>query len=336
MNSALLIVVLVVVAALAFDYINGFHDAANAVATVVSTGVLPLRTAILLAAVLNFAGALTGTAVAATIGKGLIEPGAVNQVVVLAALLGATLWNLLTWYFGIPSSSSHAMVGGLVGSALAHAGGRSIRFDGLIKVVESLVVSPLVGFALGFVLMVAIVWACRGRSPARLSWAFRRLQIASAGFMALSHGSNDAQKTMGIIAMSLALYSGDSQASAHFHVPVWVMVACAVAMGAGTMAGGVRIIKTMGTKIIDLKPVDGFAAETSAAVTILAASHLGMPVSTTHVLSGAIMGVGSSRRVSAVRWGTTARIMWAWVLTIPVSAAVAWTCYQLLRLALAA
>jgi PiT family inorganic phosphate transporter len=334
LNSALLILVLVVVAALAFDYINGFHDAANAVATVVSTGVLPLRTAILLAALLNFAGALTGTAVAATIGKGLIEPGAVSQVVVLSALLGATLWNLLTWYFGIPSSSSHALVGGLVGSALAHAGSRSIRFDGLIKVIESLVVSPLVGFALGFVLMVAIVWACRGRSPSRLSRAFRRLQIASAGFMALSHGSNDAQKTMGIIAMSLALYSGDSQAGAHFLVPRWVMVACAAAMGAGTMAGGVRIIKTMGTKIIDLKPIDGFAAETSAAVTILAASHLGMPVSTTHVLSGAIMGVGSSRRVSAVRWGVTVRIMWAWVLTIPVSAAVAWACHQILRLAL--
>ena len=335
MNTALLILVLVVVAALAFDYINGFHDAANAVATVVSTGVLPLRTAILLAALLNFAGALTGTAVAATIGKGLIEPSAVTQVVVLSALLGATLWNLLTWYFGIPSSSSHALVGGLVGSAMAHAGGRSIRFEGLIKVIESLVVSPLVGFALGFVLMVAIVWACRGRSPSRLSWAFRRLQIASAGFMALSHGSNDAQKTMGIIAMSLALYSGESQAGAHFHVPLWVMVACAVAMGAGTMAGGVRIIKTMGTKIIELKPVDGFAAETSAAVTILAASHLGMPVSTTHVLSGAIMGVGSSRRVSAVRWGVTVRIMWAWVLTIPVSAAVAWACYQVLHLVFA-
>jgi PiT family inorganic phosphate transporter len=334
LNTALLILVLVVVAALAFDYINGFHDAANAVATVVSTGVLPLRTAIVLAALLNFAGALTGTAVAATIGKGLIDPSAVTQVVVLSALLGATLWNLLTWYFGIPSSSSHALVGGLVGSALAHAGGRSIRSDGLIKVIESLVVSPLVGFALAFVLMVAIVWACRGRSPSRLSQAFRRLQIASAGFMALSHGSNDAQKTMGIIAMSLALYSGESQAGAHFHVPLWVMVACAVAMGTGTMAGGVRIIKTMGTKIIELKPVDGFAAETSAAVTILAASHLGMPVSTTHVLSGAIMGVGSSRRVSAVRWGVTVRIMWAWVLTIPVSAAVAWACYQLLYLAI--
>jgi inorganic phosphate transporter, PiT family len=335
LNSTLLILVLVVVAALAFDYINGFHDAANAVATVVSTGVLPLRTAILLAALLNFGGALTGTAVAATIGKGLIEPFAVSQVVVLSALVAAILWNLLTWYFGIPSSSSHALVGGLVGSAMAHAGGRSIRIEGLIKVVESLVVSPLVGFVLGFVLMVAIVWAGRGRSPSRMSLTFRRLQIASAGFMALSHGSNDAQKTMGIIAMSLALYSGGSQAEAHFLVPIWVMVACAIAMGAGTMAGGVRIIKTMGTKIIELKPVDGFAAETSAAVTILAASHLGMPVSTTHVLSGSIMGVGSSRRVSAVRWGVTVRIMWAWVLTIPVSAAVAWACYQVLRLVLA-
>jgi PiT family inorganic phosphate transporter len=330
-DTALLILVLVITAALAFDYVNGFHDAANAVATVVSTGVLPLRTAILLSALLNFAGALTGTAVAATIGKGLIEPGAVTQVVVLSALLGAIAWNLVTWYFGIPSSSSHALVGGLVGSATAHAGVGSIRYGGLIKVIESLIISPLIGFAIGFVLMVAIAWACRGRSPFRVSRAFRNLQIVSSGFMALSHGSNDAQKTMGIIAMSLALYSGGSRAAAHFEVPLWVMVACATAMGAGTMAGGVRIIKTMGTKIIDLKPVHGFAAETGAAVTILAASHLGLPVSTTHVISGAIMGVGSSQRVSAVRWGVTARIAWAWVLTIPISAATSWLCYASIR-----
>jgi len=330
-DTALLILVLVVIAALAFDYINGFHDAANAVATVVSTGVLPLRTAILLAAVLNFAGALTGTAVAATIGKGLIEPGAVTQVVVLSALSGAILWNLLTWYFGIPSSSSHALVGGLVGSAMSHAGRRSIRADGLIRVVESLILSPLIGFALAFLIMLLIYWTCRRSSPSRLSRTFHRLQVASAGFMALSHGSNDAQKTMGIIAMSLALYSGGSRAGAQFHVPLWVMVACACAMGAGTMAGGVRIIKTMGTKIIDLKPVHGFAAETGAAVTILAASHLGLPVSTTHVISGAIMGVGSSQRVSAVRWGVTARIAWAWVLTIPISAAAAWGCYVIIH-----
>src|SRR3954447_3611968 len=334
MSMALLVVVLVVLTALAFDYINGFHDAANAVATVVSTGVLPMRTAVLMAALLNVIGAFGGTAVASTIGKGLIEPGAVTQVVVLSALLGAIAWNLVTWYFGIPSSSSHALVGGLVGSALAHAGRRSIRSDGLIRVVEALVVSPLVGFGLGFILMVLIFWVCRRMSPTRLSRAFRRLQVVSAGFMALSHGSNDAQKTMGIIAMSLALYSGGSDAAAHFHVPLWVMVACATAMAAGTMAGGIRIIKTMGTKIIDLKPVHGFAAETGAAVTILAASHLGMPVSTTHVISGAIMGVGASQRVSAVRWGVTARIAWAWVLTIPVSAAVSWGCYRLLHLLL--
>jgi inorganic phosphate transporter, PiT family len=333
-NTALLILILVVIVAVAFDYINGFHDAANAVATVVSTGVLPLRTAILLAAMLNFAGALTGTAVAATIGKGLIEPGTVTQVVVLSALLGAICWNLLTWYFGIPSSSSHALVGGLVGSAIAHAGPHSIQSNGLLRVVKSLLASPVIGFGIGFSLMIVIMWTCRRSNPSRMSRIFRRLQIVSAGLMAISHGSNDAQKTMGIIAMSLALYSGGSNATAHFRVPLWVMVACAVAMGAGTMAGGIRIIKTMGTKIIDLKPIHGFAAETSAAVTILAASHLGMPVSTTHVISGAIMGVGASQRVSAVRWGVTARIAWAWVLTIPISAAVACACYRMLVLML--
>jgi len=201
-------------------------------------------------------------------------------------------------------------------------------------VVQSLIISPLVGFAIAFVLMLALLWICRKSNPSRLTRTFRHLQIASAGFMAVSHGSNDAQKTMGIIAMSLAVYSGGSHAVEHFEVPVWVMAVCAIAMGAGTMAGGVRIIKTMGTKIIDLKPIHGFAAETSAAVTILAASHLGLPVSTTHVISGAIMGVGSSQRVSAVRWGVTARIAWAWVLTIPVSAVISWSCYHPIGLAL--
>ena len=334
MNTGLLILVLVVVAALAFDYINGFHDAANAVATVVSTGVLPLRTAILLAAGLNVAGAFAGTAVAATIGKGLVAPWAVTQEVVLAALLGAIAWNLLTWYFGIPSSSSHALVGGLVGSALASgSGGRSIQAAGLLKIVESLIISPLVGFGVGFVLMIAIYWACRRGRPEHLSRVFRQLQMVSAGLLAVSHGSNDAQKTMGIIAMSLAAHRAATTDGSHFVVPTWVVLACATAMGLGTMAGGVRIIKTMGTKIIDLKPVHGFAAETAAALTILAASHLGMPVSTTHVISGAIMGVGSSQRVSAVRWGVTARILWAWVLTIPISAALSWLCYQVVRFA---
>jgi PiT family inorganic phosphate transporter len=330
-TATLALLILVVLAALAFDYINGFHDAANAVATVVSTGVLPLRTAILLAAALNVLGAFTGTAVAATIGRGLVDPVAVSQAVVLAALLGAIAWNLVTWYFGIPSSSSHALVGGLVGAALAHSGPRAIRVGGLLKVVESLVVSPLVGFAIGFAIMIALLWICRRGRPSRLARIFRRLQMVSAGFMAVSHGSNDAQKTMGIIALSLAAYGGASEGAGRFVIPAWVIILCAVAMGLGTMAGGVRIIRTMGTKIIDLKPIHGFAAETGAAITILTASHLGMPVSTTHVISGAIMGVGSSQRVSAVRWGVTVRILWAWVLTIPISAATAWGCYVIIH-----
>jgi PiT family inorganic phosphate transporter len=335
MTTALVILVLVVAAGLAFDYINGFHDAANAVATVVSTGVLPLRTAVLMAAILNFIGALTGTAVAETIGTGLVRTQAITQVVVLSALLGAIAWNLVTWYFGIPSSSSHAMVGGLVGSAIAHAGTRSIHGEGLLIVVESLVISPIVGLLLGFTFMIALFWICRRGRPRRLDAIFRRLQVLSAGFMALSHGSNDAQKTMGIIAMGLAVYhQSGSQSAGHLEVPTWVIAACAAAMGAGTLSGGVRIIKTMGTKIIDLRPIHGFAAETSSAITILAASHLGLPVSTTHVVSGAIMGVGASQRVSAVRWGVTARIAWAWVLTIPISAAVAWLCYHPLAAAL--
>jgi PiT family inorganic phosphate transporter len=336
MSLTLLTLLLVIACALAFDFINGFHDAANAVATVVSTGVLPLRTAVVLAAVLNFLGALGGTAVAATIGEGLVAPEAVTQMVVLSALLGAIFWNLFTWYFGIPSSSSHALVGGLVGAALARAGGRAIRIGGLVKIVESLVLSPLVGFAIGFLIMLAIFWICRRGRPAQLARGFRQLQVFSAGFMALSHGSNDAQKTMGIITMSLVAFHGAAVEAGAFHVPTWVILACAVAMGLGTMTGGTRIIKTMGTRIIDLKPVHGFAAETAAALTILAASHLGLPVSTTHVVSGSIMGVGSSQRVSAVRWGVTARIAWAWVLTIPITALAAWTCSGLIHRALGA
>jgi inorganic phosphate transporter, PiT family len=334
MDPTLLTLILVVAAAVAFDYINGFHDAANAVATVVSTGVLPMRTAVLLAALLNFAGALTGTAVATTIGKGLVEPEVVTQVVVLSALLGAIAWNLVTWYFGIPSSSSHALVGGLVGAGLAHAGPRAIQVGGLLTVVKSLIVSPIIGFVLGFLLMLVLFWACRRARPDRLSRLFKRLQIASAGFMAVSHGSNDAQKTMGIITLALVAYGVIGHETGEFHVPVWVIVVCAIAMAAGTMAGGVRIIKTMGTKIIDLRPIHGFAAETAAAITILGASHLGLPVSTTHVISGSIMGVGSSQRVSAVRWGVTARILWAWVLTIPISSAVSWLCYEVLHFAI--
>ncbi|WP_437802798.1 anion permease [Sorangium sp. So ce693] len=328
MNTLLVTLTLVIVVALVFDYINGFHDTANAIATVVSTGVLPIRTAVMLAALFNFGGALTGTAVASTIGKGLIVPSAVTQVVVLSALVGAIFWNLFTWYFGIPSSSSHALVGGLVGAGAGRAGTAAVQGAGLLKVVKSLVISPLVGFVISFFGMIAIFWIVRRTRPAVVNRRFRTLQMLSAGFMALSHGSNDAQKTMGIITMSLVAYGVIPAGHGDFHVPLWVVFACATAMALGTAAGGVRIIKTMGTKIIDLKPIHGFAAETSAAATILTSSFLGMPVSTTHVITGCIMGAGASQRVSAVRWGVTTRILWAWVLTIPVSAVVAWACYR--------
>lgn len=328
MDILLLTLVLVVVLALVFDYINGFHDTANAIATVVSTGVLPIRTAVLLAALLNFLGAFAGEKVAATLGKGLIEPAHVTQVVVMAALSGAIVWNLFTWYFGIPSSSSHALVGGLVGAGIARAGTDSVQSAGLLKTVKALVVSPLFGFAMAFLVMIAVMWIARRGNPFRLNRRFRWLQMASASLMAFSHGSNDAQKTMGIIYMALIAHGSLSSQDG---VPLWVKVSCALAMALGTAAGGLRIIKTMGTKIIDLKPIHGFAAETSAAVTILAASSMGVPVSTTHVISGCIMGVGASQRVSAVRWGVTTRILWAWLLTIPISGAVAAGVYLLAR-----
>ncbi len=334
MHGLLLPLILVVVVALIFDYINGFHDTANAIATVVSTGVLPIRTAVLLAATLNFGGALLGTAVAGTIGKGLLHPSVVTQVVVLSALLGATAWNLITWYFGIPSSSSHALVGGLVGAGIARASRSAVQGAGLVRIIEGLIVSPLVGFIIAFLVMIAIFWIARRARPARMNRAFRRLQMVSAGLMAVAHGSNDAQKTMGIITMSLVAYGAIPGGHEKFAVPLWVVIACATAMAAGTAAGGVRIIKTMGTKIIDLKPIHGFAAETSAAITILTGSFLGMPVSTTHVITGCIMGAGASQRVSAVRWGVTTRIFYAWILTIPVSAVVSWLCYQALHIPL--
>lgn len=324
MDALFVTLVVVVLVALIFDYINGFHDTANAIATVVSTGVLPIRTAVLLAAVLNFGGAFLGEAVASTVGKGLVVGSHVTQVVVMSGLLGAIFWNLFTWYFGIPSSSSHALIGGLCGAAVCKAGPDAVQVEGLYKTVRALIVSPLAGFLMAFVVMVTILWLVRHSYPEKVNRRFRWLQMVSAGFMALSHGSNDAQKTMGIITMSLVAHGSLALADG---VPTWVKLACAAAMGAGTAAGGVRIIKTMGTKIIDLKPIHGFAAETAAAATILTASSMGLPVSTTHVISGCIMGVGACQRVSAVRWGVTTRILWAWVLTIPISAGVSYGCY---------
>ena len=323
----LTLVVAVIIVALIFDFINGFHDTANAIATVVSTGVLPLRTAILLAAVLNFVGALTGTAVASTIGKGIITPDTITLVVVLSALIGGIFWNLLTWYYGIPSSSSHAMVGGLLGAGIAHSGFASIQGPGMLKIFLSLILSPIVGMLIAFTVMVALMWTFRRAAPVGVSGLFRKLQMISAGFMALSHGSNDAQKTMGVITMALIAYGSVTMTSSKLIVPTWVVLISATAMGLGTAAGGVRIIKTLGTKIIDLKPVHGFAAETAAAGVILTASHFGLPVSTTHCISGSILGVGASQRVSAVRWGITVRILWAWVLTIPISGICALATY---------
>lgn len=331
----LTLVVTVILVALIFDFINGFHDTANAIATVVSTGVLPLRTAIFLAAILNFGGALTGTAVASTIGKGIITPDTITLIVILSALTGAIFWNLFTWYFGIPSSSSHAMVGGLLGAGFAHSGLASIQGAGLTKICTSLVASPLVGMLVAFTFMMILFWVFRRAAPVGVSGLFRRLQMLSAGFMALSHGSNDAQKTMGVITMALLAYAAAESGTAldlssgKFPVPTWVVFASATAMGLGTAAGGVRIIKTLGTKIIDLKPVHGFAAETAAAAVIFTASHYGLPVSTTHCISGSILGVGASQSVSAVRWGITVRILYAWVLTIPISAICAYLTFVL-------
>jgi PiT family inorganic phosphate transporter len=331
MVSMLTLLILVIVVALVFDYINGFHDAANAIATVVSTGVLPVRTAVILAGALNFAGAYAGTAVAKTIASGFAEPLIVTQVVVLGALIGACIWNLLTWWYGIPSSSSHALIGGLAGAVVAHAGVDAFHWNNLVgKVLIPLVLSPTIGFLAAMLFMIGLLWLVRRMKPSRVHRGSRRLQLASACMMAFSHGSNDAQKAMGIITLALASfvaagYTGmpESMLPVGDKIPSWVVFACAAAIGLGTMAGGKRIIKTMGAKIIRITPLQGFAAETAGAATILTASSLGVPVSTTHCISACIMGVGASKRLSAVRWGVAGNIVMAWVLTIPMSAAFA-------------
>ncbi|AJE04374.1 inorganic phosphate transporter [Geobacter pickeringii] len=320
----LLMLVLVIGAALAFDYINGFHDTANAIATCVSTRALSVRSAIIMAAVLNFAGAMISTKVAATIGKGIVDAGNVTQMVVLAGILGAIVWDLITWYYGLPASSSHAIIGGLMGAVIAHAGSGALHWKGLEKIVLSLVLSPIVGVALGFIVMVIMLWSFRGTAPHAINKQFRRLQVLSAAFMAFSHGTADAQKSMGVITMALVSYGTLSA----FVVPTWVKIACAVAMGLGTAAGGWRIIKTVGKDFVKLQPVHGFCVETASAGVILGASSIGMPVSTTHVITSAILGVGLSKRLTAVNWNVAGRILVAWVLTIPASAIMAYVCYQ--------
>ena len=348
---------IVLLAALVFEYINGFHDAANAIATVVSTKVLTPRQAIMMAAFFNLVGAFWGTAVAKTIGAGIVDTGAVTMPAVLAALVGAIIWGLLTWWLGLPSSSSHALIGGLCGAALAATGGNwsvlkwsvvvtkasGPSHEGLWpKVVIPMITSPMAGFVIGALIMLLLTILVKTWRPYLIQKIFGKAQLASAAWMGLSHGSNDAQKTMGIIA--LALFTGTNAGvfehlPAGFHflrtptftIDTWVIVACALTMAAGTAAGGWRIIRTMGHKMVRLQPVHGFAAETSAGIVIQIASHLGVPVSTTHVIATSIMGVGSTKRLSAVKWGVVHRIVWAWVLTLPATALLGWTTLRLLK-----
>jgi PiT family inorganic phosphate transporter len=314
----------VIALAVVFDYINGFHDTANAIATSVATRALHPRHAILMAASFNFIGAFAGTAVATTIGAGLVDEQTTTQVVIAAALIGAITWNLITWYVGLPSSSSHALIGGLFGATLVAAGPSAFKPEGVVnKVLIPMVTSPAIGFVGAFVLMVALYWIFRRAPRRRTNNAFRRLQVGSAGFMAFSHGSNDAQKTMGII--TLALFSAGLIETVT--VPTWVIIVSASALSLGTAVGGWRIMHTMGQRVVKLEPVHGFAAETTAASVLFVTAHFGMPVSTTHVISSAIMGVGSARGVRGVRWGVARSILIAWIITIPAAgfvAAVAW------------
>jgi PiT family inorganic phosphate transporter len=324
-----LLLIVVIVLAIAFDYINGFHDTANAIATSVSTRALRPSHAILMSATANFVGALTGTAVAKTIASGIATtpPGDDGQIVIAAALVGGIVWDLITWRLGIPSSSSHALIGGLIGAAIAATGVQSLQLQGIFdKVVVPLFASPVLGVLIGFSFMVGLLNIFRRAHPKRINDRFRRLQLVSAAYMAFSHGSNDAQKTMGI--MTLALVAGGVLREPT--IPLWVILVAATAISLGTAAGGWRIMRTMGQRVVKLDPVHGFAAETTAATIIIGASHFGMPVSTTHVISSAIMGVGASDRFSAVRWGVAGNIIIAWILTIPASGAVAWAAWELL------
>jgi inorganic phosphate transporter, PiT family len=325
MESNFLAVVGLIIVALTFDYINGFHDAANSIATVVSTRVLSPGKAVIWAAVFNFIAAFTfGTAVAKTVGSGLVDIHIVTFAVIFAGLIGAIVWDLITWYFGLPTSSSHALIGGYAGAAVAKSGWGAIIVSGWTKTLVFIVLAPLIGMVLGFLIMLATLWIFRGFSPGRVDRWFRRLQLLSAAAYSLGHGGNDAQKTMGIIAG--ALVAGGYLQLGHggsLPIPLWVILAAHAAIALGTLSGGWRIIHTMGSKITKLQPVGGFAAETAGAISLFTATHLGIPVSTTHTITGAIIGVGSIKRLSAVRWGVAGRIVWAWILTIPASAAIA-------------
>ncbi len=311
--------------ALAFDFMNGFHDAANAIATVVSTRVLKPHQAVMLATFFNFVAIFVfELKVAATVGKGTIDPGIIDQYVVFGALVAAIAWNIITWYFGIPSSSSHALIGGLIGAGVAKAGFGSLVSAGVIKTVSFIFISPLVGMLLGGLVMLLISWVCRDTAPRKVDTWSRRLQLVSASAYALGHGGNDAQKTIGIIWMLLIAAGVTTKEE---HVPYWVVVACYAAIGLGTAFGGWRIIRLMGQKITKLRPVGGFAAQTAGSAMLFFATSMGIPVSTTHTITGAIVGVGANRKLSAVRWGIAGTIVWAWIFTIPCSALIAALCW---------
>ena len=342
MESSVHLVVAIVLVALAFDFINGFHDSANSIATVVSTRVLTPGVAVIWAAFFNFVAAfVVGTAVARTISKGLIDPSVVDPIVILAGLLGAIIWDLITWYLGLPTSSSHALLGGYGGAAIAKAGFGALILPGWVKPILFIFISPLLGMALALGLTVGLSWLLKSQRPGPLDKVFRRLQLLSAALYSLSHGANDAQKTMGIIVGLLVatqgLFISEPGLLHHLYVPtadripLWVEMAAYTAIGLGTALGGWRIVKTMGTRITKLRPFGGFCAETAGGISILIASALGVPVSTTHTITGAIIGVGAAQRISAVRWGVATRIVWAWLLTLPMAGAIAALGYLVLK-----
>ena len=327
MDHVLIVMCVLVVVALLFDFMNGFHDAANSIALMVSTRLLTPQAAVLWAAFFNFVAFLVfGTAVAKMIGKGIIDPDIINNAVIFGALCGAISWNLITWWLGIPSSSSHALVGGLVGAGVAKAGTGAIIAAGLIKTSAAIILSPLFGMLLALILMILVLWILEKRSPYPAERVFNKLQFISSSLYSLGHGGNDAQKTMGIIAV---LLYANGYLQGDFYVPFWVVISCQIAMGLGTLFGGWRIVRTMGMGITRIRPSGGFCAQTSGAIALFIATSLGIPVSTTHTITGAIIGVGLSRRASAVRWGLASRIVWAWVLTIPCAGLIAALAYHL-------
>jgi PiT family inorganic phosphate transporter len=339
--SVFALAILIIAIALVFDYINGFHDAANSIATIVATRVLTPFQAVLWAAFFNFVAAfLFGTAVASTVGKGFVNVSLVTPYVIMAGLAGAIIWDLITWWLGLPTSSSHALIGGYAGAAMAHVGltrGLSHGFEGLIwgqwpKTLLFILAAPLIGLISAYMLMVAVYWLFRNSSPSKMDFYFRKLQLLSAAAFSLSHGANDAQKTMGIIT-GVLVASGFQKT---FQVPIWVILAAHAAIALGTLSGGWRIVHTMGARLTRLKPRSGFCAETGAAIAVLLATHLGLPVSTTHAIAGAITGVGSIQRMKAVRWGIATNIVWAWVMTIPAAAAIAWVSFCLLHFVIGA